>query len=241
MFDRRDNGGEEMRLRYDYLVAILVVVAVFLAAGATPVRAQDIRVSPDPSEPAGSNSEEDEEEAQCDRCWLVPTKRGWAATLHGGWMTLETLASTFVPPTDLYSEYGYLGIAVDKNLTKAWKVHIDVEGQLIKHIGIDKHWEFAGAALGRWTEFPWNEYVLTHISMGAGLSYATRAPTFEGIKHENVEQTLAYLQFEAAASHPRYPNWAIVFRLHHRSGLFGVFGDAHGASNALGFGVTHRF
>ena len=77
--------------------------------------------------------------------------------------------------------------------------------------------------------------------MGAGLSYATRVPTFEGIKHENVEQTLAYLQFEAAASHPRYPNWAIVFRLHHRSGLFGAFGDTHGASNALGFGVTYRF
>ena len=222
------------------LSILLVCVAVFLAASATRAPAQAASTTPS-AEHAISNGEPGEEEAQCERCWLVPVNRGWAGTLHGGWMTLETLASTFALPTDLHSDYGYMGIAVDKNLIKVWKVDIDIEGQLLKHMGVDQHWEIAGAALGRWTEFPWNEYVLTNISLGVGLSYATRLPSFEGIKHGSLEQTLAYLQFEVTASHPRYPNWAFVYRLHHRSGIFGVFGDVHGASNALGFGVKYRF
>ena len=219
----------------------LVSVVVLVSAGPASVRAQEASAMPDAIAPASDRGAVADEEVQCERCWLVPFNRGWAGTLHGGWMTLETLASTFAPPTDLRGEYGYMGIALDKNVIKVWKVAIDVEGQLLKHMGVDKHWELAGAALGRWTEFPWNQHVLTHISLGAGLSYATRAPSFEGIRHDSIEQTLAYLQFEVAVSHPRYPNLALVYRLHHRSGMFGVFGDVHGASNALGFGAKYRF
>jgi hypothetical protein len=47
---------------------------------------------------------------------------------------------------------------------------------------------------------------------------------------------------ELAFSPPKYPQWAGVVRIHHRSSAYGTFNDEiQGASNALGFGIKYRF
>jgi hypothetical protein len=40
---------------------------------------------------------------------------------------------------------------------------------------------------------------------------------------------------------PNTPKWNLVFRLHHRSGIFGLFDGIEGASNAFGIGLKYKF
>ena len=53
---------------------------------------------------------------------------------------------------------------------------------------------------------------------------------------------MTYILVELAFSLPRYPRWAAVMRIHHRSTAYGTFEEnMEGASNALGFGIKYRF
>ncbi|WP_155890787.1 hypothetical protein [Desulfuromonas sp. TF] len=40
---------------------------------------------------------------------------------------------------------------------------------------------------------------------------------------------------------PRVPRWRLSARIHHRSGVFGLFDGVRGGSNFMGLGVTYRF
>jgi hypothetical protein len=116
-----------------------------------------------------------------------------------------------------------------------------VEGQAVKHSGLQHHWEFNTLLVARWHLFPWNRHVDTSVAVGEGLSYATRTPFVEAKDHDQTSHLLNYLLFEITAGLPRYPNWHLSGRIHHRSGVYGIFGGVHGASNFLGFGVRYTF
>jgi hypothetical protein len=219
---------------------ILTLAALLVLFGVTPAWAQQTEPVTEENAPTAAVSA-DEEAEQCEGCWAFPSDRGWGVTLYGGWMTLETLASTIALPTDLDSRYGFLGVGVARRLTTIWKIDVEIEGQMLKHIGADNHWELNGLVVGRWSRFPWNKHVLTSVALGGGISYASSLSEFEGIRHEETKQTLGYLLLELTASHPRYPQWALSYRIHHRSGLFGAFGEVHGASNGIGIGARYRF
>ena len=48
-----------------------------------------------------------------------------------------------------------------------------------------------------------------------------------------------YLLFEVTFALPKYPEWAIVGRIHHRSGFFGAL--AANGSNVVAVGIKYRF
>ena len=60
----------------------------------------------------------------------------------------------------------------------------------------------------------------TTFAVGEGISYATEVPELE--PGEGASQWLNYLLFEVTFALPKYPEWAIVGRIHHRSGFFGA-------------------
>jgi len=95
-----------------------------------------------------------------------------------------------------------------------------------------------------WINFPWNKYLVTTLSFGEGVSYATRVPDRE-IKTEsrgkNPRKFLNFLVFEAAFAAPKYPNVQIMFRLHHRSGAFKLYEPCISGSNVLAVGVRYVF
>ena len=87
--------------------------------------------------------------------------------------------------------------------------------------------------------FPWNDYVYTTFAVGEGVSYATAVPKLEKELQDTTHQLQNYLMFELTLSPPQHREWAFVTRIHHRSALFGVYGD--GGSNVLAVGVKYRF
>ena len=168
-------------------------------------------------------------------------KEDWAVTVYGASQLRGDIWSTFYSP-DFDTSYYFLALAVSRKVYSFSKhLDLELEGQGVKHMGGQHHWEFNGLFALRWLTFPWNKYIDTTLAIGDGLSYAARTPKIEEEIHENTSQLLSYLMLEMTFALPKTPKWNLVFRLHHRSGIFGLFDGIEGASNAFGIGLKYKF
>lgn len=82
------------------------------------------------------------------------------------------------------------------------------------------------------------------ISFGAGwgLSYAFGTPAYEdGPKHnpERRYRFQSYSSYELAWQHTALPRWALITRIHHRSGAYGLIAPRRVGSNFLTIGVRY--
>lgn len=94
-----------------------------------------------------------------------------------------------------------------------------------------------------WNNFPWNKYLTTTLTIGEGISYATgltSRETRDTKKAEDVRRLLNYLMVEATIALPSYPQWQAVYRLHHRSGVFGLYTSGVVGSTAVAVGLRYQ-
>jgi hypothetical protein len=166
-----------------------------------------------------------------------PEELKWAVTLYAGAFSTDHLYEILTFSANY--EQSYVGVAA-----LSWQffrlgehIRLEVEGQVAKHFGEQHHWELNALVIGRWVTFPWNAYLDTTFAVGEGISYATEVPELE--REEGASQWLNYLLFEVTFALPKYPEWAIVGRIHHRSGFFGAL--APNGSNVVAAGIKYRF
>ena len=166
-------------------------------------------------------------------------EKEWAATLLGGQYSgsqLLELGGKFE-----FKDSYTAGLSVSYQFVD-WGPHArwELEGQMLKHVGEQDHVELAGSINVRWITFPWDRYLDTSVAFGGGLSMASEVPVLEKRDPENREAAalLHYLLIEAAVGLPN-SNWSLVARVHHRSGIFGLF--SHSGSNVLALGLRYRF
>lgn len=166
-----------------------------------------------------------------------PDDLKWAVTLYGGPITTDSLRDTLSVQAS-YAD-SYVGVAA-----LSWQfyrlgdhIRLEVEGQVAKHFGEQDNWELNALAVARWVTFPWNAYVATTLAAGEGISYATEIPKLEA--EPGASQWLNYLLFEVTFALPTHPEWALVGRLHHRSGFWGAL--APNSSNVVAVGIKYRF
>ena len=163
----------------------------------------------------------------------------WSITLVGGVYSGSQLLE--IPMRlDLKDSYTF-GVSVSKQFAE-WTRYMRLEGELqvLKHFGDQDNWEFTGSVNLRWVVFPWNRYVETTAAIGEGLSWATEIPALEKADPTNSSnsQLLNYILLEVTFAIPESP-WSLVTRIHHRSGVWGLFG--HTGSNVLEAGIRYRF
>jgi hypothetical protein len=106
-------------------------------------------------------------------------------------------------------------------------VHDDVNGTIF---------EFVPYFCAGYNNFPWNHYVLTTISIGEGISYISDIPACEFHNSNDPRKLLNYLMFEISLGRPSYHNYQFVFRIHHRSGVFGLYNASNSGATAIGVG-----
>ena len=102
-------------------------------------------------------------------------------------------------------------------------------------------YEFDPYLMFRFTSFPWNHYVTTSLVIGEGVSYVTAIPSLEQKDNVQTKRLLNYLMFEATFSHPCYPQWQVLTRIHHRSGAFGLYQAGNTGSNDISIGLRYLF
>lgn len=115
----------------------------------------------------------------------------------------------------------------------------EVEGNAARHFREQDHWEFNALGTLRVHAFPWRERLATSVAFGAGPSYATRLPAAEVKLDGRSKRLMLYWQLELELARPGSA-WAMLFRLHHRSTAYGLFGE-HGVGNVLTTGLRYRY
>lgn len=117
----------------------------------------------------------------------------------------------------------------------------EIEGNFVQWFGDQDHQEIAGLATFRWLSLPWDHWIDSSIAFGNGLSWATEVPALEELFHPDTggTQLLYHIAVEIAFELPSIPDWETFVRVHHRSGVFGVFDDVDGGSNVLALGLRY--
>lgn len=118
------------------------------------------------------------------------------------------------------------------------------EAQLVKHRGMQDHWEANAVIVARWMRFPWDRWLDTRFAVGEGLSYASEVPPLEpraDPEEGDSARLLNYVYLELEFVAPGAPRWSGYTRIHHRSGVAGLFGGVRGGSNFIGLGVRYTF
>ncbi len=186
--------------------------------------------------------------------WLMPLSiffipyescaANYYLTLYSGKYSDNKLGHVLLSkPVDFMD--AYLGVvALSRGFAFESPAHQwELEGQLGKHFHEQHHWEFNIAALYRWQRFPWQKRLRTTLAIGDGLSYAAQTPPLEAASKSNVGATrlLNYVVVEMTVAPPEVKDWSLVVRVHHRSGVYGIFDDVEGGSNVIAAGIKFRF
>jgi hypothetical protein len=165
----------------------------------------------------------------------------WLVSIYGGPHADDTLTDMVLFDAD-YSDGNYVVVgALAKEVYQYEQlVTVELEGQIGRHFGdtVD-HWEFAGLALGRWHQFPWDEYVNTSFAFGTGVSYYTEESQIELEEDGKAQKFLGALLLELTFSLPEYPRWNLMIRIHHRSSAGDLIGT--GSTNYLCGGLKFTF
>jgi hypothetical protein len=166
-------------------------------------------------------------------------EKTWALTLLGGQYSGSKLIELGGRADFKDSYIGALSVSY-QFIDLGPHIRFELEGQALKHFGEQEHVEFVGSINARWITFPWNRYLETSFAFGGGLSVTSEVPVLEKRDPDNTDAAtlLHYLLIEAAVGLPNSP-WSLVARVHHRSGIFGVF--SHSGSNVLALGIRYRF
>ena len=166
----------------------------------------------------------------------------FAVTVYGGRMTDGDFGDALTGQADFIDAYVVVG-ALSWTFARYFEdaLSFELEGQVGKWWGDQHNVEFNLPLAIRWSKFPWDRYVSTSLAYGLGPSYATKEPAAEIDEHDSTKKFLVYW-FGEIAFGPPDSNWAGVFRIHHRSGAFGLIADrGEGGSNTLALGLKYRF
>jgi hypothetical protein len=95
----------------------------------------------------------------------------------------------------------------------------------------------------RYDGFFWNETVYTTLAVNTGLSLLSENSDFESGRDSRGKsgRLLHYMGPEISIADPKNKNLELIFRYHHRSGVFGLFDGVVSGSTFLSSGVRVRF
>ena len=181
-----------------------------------------------------------------------PPERSWHLTVYGGqWVNADLLDIPERALTgELTSEQAYLvGAGLSRVIVPSFSIplpgtdfafegnRIEIEGQVLRHFREQSHWEGTLALMFRTGQIPLFGGLSVNLAFGEGLSLASERPRLEGGDRIEPTRLLNYLAFEAEFSHSSLPGVYFVPRIHHRSGVFGLFAEKGSGSNFIGAGI----
>ena len=171
-----------------------------------------------------------------------------SVSIFGGWEATDGPIETAfraVPKAGERSD-NFLGGAVSYQFFRFWRdFTADLElgaGIRFPNSGALEGW---AAVFFRYHGLPWRDKLIITPAASTGLNYTDRLPyseihsTYEGDRPKS--KVLHYFAPEIAFALPESPQHELFVRLHHRSGVFGVFGGVHGGADVVTLGYRFRF
>jgi len=157
----------------------------------------------------------------------------------------EIILSPTPPNSWSYADNDYLvATSVSRQVARFWR-HWTLEPEvgIGQRFGRQSATELWGAFFFRYSGFPWNRYVVTTAALSTGMNWVSEVTDIEQDRANDAEgsQWMHFFSPEVTLAAPSRPNLELVFRFHHRSGVFGLVSDAWGGAQYASVGVRVRF
>ena len=164
--------------------------------------------------------------------------------VFGGVLNDGNLGQTMVVVGNRYEHSGIAGAAYRAEFFRLGSAfNMGAEFGTAVRFGDGTSGEFWGAGTLTYRGFETGGFAF--IPTGVfGLSAITNTMGVErarAIEHGGNESLLFYVGFELAISNAKLPGWELVYRVHHRSGGYGVLGGVIEGHNANVLGIRHYF
>lgn len=229
------SGAVQATERWSSLASSLAVSIASLAFLVTPALAGDIETPESLKTDRGGDHSV--------TAWFgQATNTVFTQTIYSPW-TAEMVDLYFVGGSVSY-RLGTLGdVLFDPHLGSLGQdVTIEIEGGLNYHFGSENLGEGWAALYFRYDGFPWNDYVYTTFAINTGLSMLSENSDFERSRSDDQSvQLLHYFSPEITVADPEHKDLEFVLRLHHRSGMFGLFDGIWNGSSFVTGGIRYRF
>lgn len=150
------------------------------------------------------------------------------------------------PPTSwTYGDDDYLiATSVSRQVAHFWRHWtLEPEAGIGQRFGRESATEVWGALYFRYSGLPWDRWVVTTMALSTGLNWASEITQVEVERAKDGEgsQLMHFFSPEITFAAPSRPNTELVFRFHHRSGVFGLVSDAWGGAQYASVGIRVRF
>jgi len=168
----------------------------------------------------------------------------WSVLAYGGkWTETDLLPILFSQRTEYRGSYLW-ALGVNRHIRQYDFLNVEAEGTVAGHSGAMRHGESTAALVGR-IDLPLG----IRLRAGEGLSIASQNPGLENRRFDPLRWPLVlqsrksspilnYLSFELAAGLPAsFQESRVLFRIHHRSGIFGLMCPPTCGSNFISYGV----
>ena len=166
----------------------------------------------------------------------------WSVGIYGGELYKAPFVSIFYAPQNIRLSPSYLlALNFDYRFYKFSSLPLQFEGEfnIAKRFGGQDQWDFSAAPFLRWTWFPWNNVLYTNARIGLmGASYVTSISPWERQNSGNAtgSNILHFLVPEVTFALSENSAGEAFVRVHHRSGVYGLFNGVKGGSNYLAGG-----
>ena len=144
---------------------------------------------------------------------------------------------------DIRREDKLVGVALARRAGRLWRFDLEPEIGLARRSGRQDETEVWGAVFARYRGFPWDDRLLTTVAVSTGLNWASDISAVERARARDGRgsQLMHYFAPEVTFALPSAPRSELVFRFHHRSGVFGLVSDAIGGAQYVTVGLRFRF
>lgn len=173
--------------------------------------------------------------------WVDTTLLDFPGELVGGDLEFEETRLTALIASRPITE---VSVPVLGTRRRVDGVRLEFEAQAIRHDGLQDHWEVVAAVVVRSPEIGLPTGTTIDFALGNGLSYALSDPVHEEGRGGRRGVDTVRLQYNVSSElqlkHRSRPRLGLFMRVHHRSGVFGVFSPPR-TTGSNHFGVGVRF
>ena len=180
---------------------------------------------------------------------LAPCRGDCAAAVYWGTYVDDSMTDLVADPESplawSYRDDHLVALAFSREVAQAFRGRLRFEPEVGvgRRFGEQDETEIWGALFVRYRGFPWDDVVVTSVALSTGLNYATDISEMERDRARDDEgsRLMHFFSPEVTFALPSRPEVELLFRMHHRSGVFGVVSDAWGGAQYGTVGLRVRF
>lgn len=179
---------------------------------------------------------------------FAPCRGDCSVALYGGNYVEDSMSDVLIldPSTPFTWDYQadhFVGTTIARDVGQLWRFRLEPEVGLGQRFGQQSVTEVWGALFFRYRGFPWDDILTTTIAFSTGLNYASEVSDIEQdrAKDDEGSRLMHYFSPEVTFALPSRPDLELMFRFHHRSGVFGLVSDAFGGAQYGTVGLRVRF